>query len=44
MKSNDRFIECISRGQHYDKYLKKIVKNNNPVDWKSIDISYLLKV
>jgi len=33
----------VSQGQHYERYLKKIVKNNDPVDWKSIDISYLLK-
>ncbi|CAF4274398.1 unnamed protein product [Rotaria sp. Silwood2] len=33
----------VSQGQHYDRYLRKIVKNNDPVDWKSIDISYLLK-
>ncbi|UJR10366.1 hypothetical protein I4U23_014571 [Adineta vaga] len=33
----------VSQGQHYEKYLKKIVKNNDPVDWKSIDISYLTK-
>ncbi|CAF3350571.1 unnamed protein product [Rotaria sp. Silwood1] len=33
----------VSQGQHYERYLRKIVKNNDPVDWKSIDISYLLK-
>ncbi|CAF3193350.1 unnamed protein product [Rotaria socialis] len=33
----------VSQGQHYDRYLRKIIKNNDPVDWKSIDISYLLK-
>ncbi|CAF1381164.1 unnamed protein product [Adineta ricciae] len=33
----------VSQGQHYEKYLRKIVKNNEPVDWKSIDISYLMK-
>ncbi|CAF1163801.1 unnamed protein product [Adineta steineri] len=33
----------VSQGQHYEKYLKKIIKNTVPVDWKSIDISYLIK-
>lgn len=33
----------VSQGQHYEKYLKKIIKNTESVDWKSIDISYLLK-
>lgn len=32
------------RGQHYEKYLKKIVRNTVPVNWKSMDLSYLLKV
>ena len=32
------------RGQHYEKYLKKIVRNTEPVDWKSRDLRYLLKV
>ena len=32
------------RGQHFDKYLKKIVRNVDPVDWKSIDLKYLIKV
>lgn len=41
---NDFDFRLISRGQHYDRYLRKIIKNNDPVDWKSIDISYLLKV
>ena len=39
-----RLIGWIFRGQHYEKYLKKIIKNTEAVDWKSIDISYLLKV
>ena len=39
-------LKCLlaCRGQHYERYLRKIVKNNDPVDWKSIDVSYLLKV
>ncbi len=34
----------IYRGLFYDGYLKKIHKNTDPIDWKTIDISYLLKV
>ncbi|CAF0762431.1 unnamed protein product [Didymodactylos carnosus] len=33
----------VSNGQHFDRYLKKIVKNMDMVNWKKIDISYLLK-
>ncbi|CAF4178277.1 unnamed protein product [Rotaria magnacalcarata] len=31
------------RGQFYNHYLKKIIKNTDPIDWKSIDVSYLIK-
>jgi alpha-1,3-mannosyl-glycoprotein beta-1,2-N-acetylglucosaminyltransferase len=34
----------IFSGQFYDSYLRKILKNTEPVDWKSIDVGYLLKV
>ena len=37
-------FSCFSRGQHYERFLKKIIKNTEPVDWQSIDISYLMKV
>lgn len=33
-----------SSGQFYDGYLKKIKKNTDPIDWKSIDVTYLIKV
>lgn len=33
----------VSQGQHFDRFLKKIIKNTEPVDWSSIDVSYLLK-
>ncbi|CAF4633879.1 unnamed protein product [Rotaria sp. Silwood1] len=33
----------VSGGQFYDHYLKKINKNTDPIDWKTIDISYLVK-
>ena len=31
-------------GQYYDGYLRKINKNTDPIEWKNIDLSYLLKV
>ena len=31
-------------GQFYDDYLKKIIKNDQTVDWLSMDLSYLEKV
>ena len=37
-------IRYICRGQFYDRYLRKIIKNTDPIDWKSIDVRYLLKV
>jgi len=33
----------VSAGQYYDNYLKKIIKNTDPIDWKTIDVSYLIK-
>ncbi|CAF4615259.1 unnamed protein product [Rotaria socialis] len=33
----------VSGGQFYDHYLRKIIKNSDPIDWKSIDVSYLIK-
>jgi hypothetical protein len=34
----------VVRGQHYEHFLKKIIRNTQPVDWTSIDLTYLLKV
>ncbi|CAF0904157.1 unnamed protein product [Adineta steineri] len=33
----------VSGGQFYDSYLRKIIKNTDPIDWKSIDLNYLIK-
>ncbi|UJR35766.1 hypothetical protein I4U23_028514 [Adineta vaga] len=33
----------VSGGQFYDRYLRRIIKNNDPIDWKSTDVSYLIK-
>jgi alpha-1,3-mannosyl-glycoprotein beta-1,2-N-acetylglucosaminyltransferase len=33
----------VSGGQFFDRYLKKIIKNSDPIDWKTIDVSYLIK-
>jgi alpha-1,3-mannosyl-glycoprotein beta-1,2-N-acetylglucosaminyltransferase len=33
----------VSGGQFYEGYLKKILKNTDPIDWKTIDVSYLIK-
>jgi alpha-1,3-mannosyl-glycoprotein beta-1,2-N-acetylglucosaminyltransferase len=43
---NDSYFLIVSiyRGQFYEGYLKKIIKNSDPIDWKTIDVSYLVKV
>ncbi|CAF1046192.1 unnamed protein product [Adineta ricciae] len=33
----------VSGGQFYDSYLRKIIKNTDPIDWKSTDVTYLIK-
>jgi hypothetical protein len=42
--SSNLLISSIYRGENYNQFLKRITKNTEPIDWKSINVSYLLKV